>query len=419
MSTDWDPEIDTPATIAVIGGGPVGIEAALYARFLGYFVILFQRGRIGQQLLDWGEYTATVGANQMVSSLGLAALEAQGTECNLSRIAEAVTYKQYVEEYLVPVAKTDLLYESIHINAPVVSLGRHACAGGTEISNAIRAEREFRVHANSRQRGEFTQLADIVFDCSGVRTRRCGLASGGGLAVRERASGDGIANGKQDLRTKNRDRYAGKHTVLYGNNLEACANAVELEKVAAQDQGTRVTWIVPKHANAPSMVLDLPIQDARGNAIRSSPVDEVVSDATRILGGDSAHVVPIEAWGIEALTLSEARWDVKIQVDEDGTLDVSCDEVINCATLEPDWEFARSIPLASCAVREDTASSLLDGVPDPRTKEPHYYLFGQKSAGVNCLFTPADAFQQIRYAFSLIGGRRELDLYATVKPQGS
>ncbi len=28
---NWDPEVESPATIAVIGGGPTGIEAALYA----------------------------------------------------------------------------------------------------------------------------------------------------------------------------------------------------------------------------------------------------------------------------------------------------------------------------------------------------------------------------------------------------
>ncbi|MEC9117285.1 MAG: FAD-dependent oxidoreductase, partial [Planctomycetota bacterium] len=30
--------IDTPATIAILGAGPIGLEAALYARFLGYEV---------------------------------------------------------------------------------------------------------------------------------------------------------------------------------------------------------------------------------------------------------------------------------------------------------------------------------------------------------------------------------------------
>ena len=41
--------LDTPASIAVLGAGPIGLEAALYARFLGYDVqitTLFQYSTI-------------------------------------------------------------------------------------------------------------------------------------------------------------------------------------------------------------------------------------------------------------------------------------------------------------------------------------------------------------------------------------
>ncbi len=41
----WDPEVESPASIAVIGAGSVGIEAALYARFLGYNVDIYDTGR--------------------------------------------------------------------------------------------------------------------------------------------------------------------------------------------------------------------------------------------------------------------------------------------------------------------------------------------------------------------------------------
>ena len=41
----WDPEVESPASIAIIGAGPVGIEAALYGRFLGYDVDIYDIGR--------------------------------------------------------------------------------------------------------------------------------------------------------------------------------------------------------------------------------------------------------------------------------------------------------------------------------------------------------------------------------------
>ena len=43
---DWDPEIDSPAAVVVVGAGPIGIETALYARFLGYDVQLIDHGKV-------------------------------------------------------------------------------------------------------------------------------------------------------------------------------------------------------------------------------------------------------------------------------------------------------------------------------------------------------------------------------------
>ncbi len=42
--------VDTPATIAVIGAGPIGLEAALYARFLGYDVRIYERDAVARSL---------------------------------------------------------------------------------------------------------------------------------------------------------------------------------------------------------------------------------------------------------------------------------------------------------------------------------------------------------------------------------
>ena len=40
--------------IAVLGAGPVGLEAALYARKLGYPVTVYERGRLAEHVQRWG-----------------------------------------------------------------------------------------------------------------------------------------------------------------------------------------------------------------------------------------------------------------------------------------------------------------------------------------------------------------------------
>src|SRR5207302_9710762 len=43
-----------PSRIAVLGAGPVGLEAALYAATLGLPVTVFDAGRVGEHLRQWG-----------------------------------------------------------------------------------------------------------------------------------------------------------------------------------------------------------------------------------------------------------------------------------------------------------------------------------------------------------------------------
>ena len=43
-----------PKRIAVIGAGPIGLEAALYAARAGFVVDVFERGRVAEHMLQWG-----------------------------------------------------------------------------------------------------------------------------------------------------------------------------------------------------------------------------------------------------------------------------------------------------------------------------------------------------------------------------
>ena len=40
--------------IAIIGAGPIGLEAAAYARRLGHEVTVYERGRVGENVGRWG-----------------------------------------------------------------------------------------------------------------------------------------------------------------------------------------------------------------------------------------------------------------------------------------------------------------------------------------------------------------------------
>ena len=109
--------LDPPGTIAVLGAGPLGIEAALYARYLGYDVVIFESAGIAQTVRQ----TPTAAPpDPCVSPLGIAALAAQRTVGGTHVELEPTTCEQWVTEYLEALADTDLLRDRIRLNTEVV-----------------------------------------------------------------------------------------------------------------------------------------------------------------------------------------------------------------------------------------------------------------------------------------------------------
>ncbi|WP_164101076.1 FAD-dependent oxidoreductase [Candidatus Laterigemmans baculatus] len=98
--------LDPPGRIAILGGGPIGIEAALYARYLGYSVVLFERDQLAARLLTESE---GVPPAICTSPLGLAAVAAQrglgGTTVEL----EPESCEAWARDYFLRIAESDLL----------------------------------------------------------------------------------------------------------------------------------------------------------------------------------------------------------------------------------------------------------------------------------------------------------------------
>ena len=416
MKLDWDTEIDTPATIAVIGGGPVGIEAALYARFLGYFVVLFDARRIGSRLTRWNDLPIQAPFGEWTSSLGMAALEAQGALDNLPDVDAKVSYREFVESYLTHVAKSDLLDECIHINSPVVSISRAHYRKNEPHSVVDRAEDAFRLLLDGRLRGEFTQIADIVLDCSGDGRFPLGIGPGGGMAIGQNALQHHFEIGPRDLLGKDRDRFVGKHTVMFGANEAASHNAVQFLRLALENPGTRVTWVVPKGEEQ---------RDWLKQAAAVHP--DLAIEASRIIAGNCTGAITIDAWGAESLVRNESgSWQMKLLVGEEDTVDLNAD-VILVTELQDAWRFTDGLSIDLSPDRRLTIqsqqwlaqqTSTLEITPlSFVTSEPHYYVLGRKSVGGDPRFTLSHARQQIQQVFAMIGGRADLDVYQTVQRQ--
>ncbi len=116
--------MDTPAVIAIIGAGPLGIEAALYARYLGYDVEVFEQAEVGGGQLERGRRGDRLAGTfrEYCSVLALQALEAQHGPGGLPALDAELTLEQWVDQYLRPLSETDLLAAHIRRASRVVEV---------------------------------------------------------------------------------------------------------------------------------------------------------------------------------------------------------------------------------------------------------------------------------------------------------
>ncbi len=114
--------IDTPAKIAIIGAGPIGLEAALYARFLGYETEVFERGEVADRYRNSIDPMSTK-FDENSTALALAAMEAQGGYESPEADA-TLTGAAFSDDYLVPLSRTDLLRGEIRTGCEVIGIER-------------------------------------------------------------------------------------------------------------------------------------------------------------------------------------------------------------------------------------------------------------------------------------------------------
>src|SRR5436305_13510806 len=77
--------------IAVLGAGPVGLEAALYAHTLGLPVTVYERGRVGEYVQRWGHVRLFSPFGLNTTPLGRAALRAENPKHELPGDGDCIT----------------------------------------------------------------------------------------------------------------------------------------------------------------------------------------------------------------------------------------------------------------------------------------------------------------------------------------
>src|SRR5437764_4731494 len=107
--------------IAIIGAGPIGLEAGLYARTLDLPVTLYERGRVGEHLRRWGHVRLFSPFGMNSTPLGRAAVRREDARHEFPADADCVTGRAHVAAYLEPLAKCEALRDGLRAETQVLA----------------------------------------------------------------------------------------------------------------------------------------------------------------------------------------------------------------------------------------------------------------------------------------------------------
>jgi thioredoxin reductase len=417
--------IDTPAKLAILGAGPIGLEAALYARFLGYDVLIFDRGEVAASVRQWGHVKMFTPFGMNGSPLGVAAIQAQDESWQPPADDALLTGHEWAEQYLLPLSQTDLLADHLRLNTTVLAVGKEEVLKGDMPGHEDRGDWPFRLLVRNRAGEERIELADCVLDCTGVFARANWLGHGGLPAAGELALADQIEYRLPDILGAARDRYAGRHTLLVGGGCSAATNVVALAQLAREAAGTRVTWITRREGPAGAGGPITPIANDR------LPQRAALAAVANQLAADPASgVTYCPRTVVERLARPAANGPFEIELTGEHAGVLACDHILANVGFRPDNRLYEELEVHECyasqgpmklaaALLGQPSADCLDqaacGPSSLLNPEPNFYILGAKSYGRKSNFLVSVGLQQIREVFTIIGDRETLDLYASAK----
>lgn len=421
--------IDTPARIAVLGAGPVGLEAALYARYLGYEVAVYERGRVAEHLLRFAHVRLFTPWRMNVSPLGLAALAAQEAGWQAPPDDQLLTARELAEAYFIPLANSDLLCDSLRLGVEVVGVGRQGQLKGERVGADERADSDFVLLVRDAAGNERHETTDVVIDTTGTYGNHNWAGEGGLPAVGELAAAPHIEYGLPDILGSQRERYAGRTTLVVGSGYSAATNVVALSVLAEQAPGTKAVWITRRSpAGEPTEAIE-----AAAGPIRVFPHDRLAERdrlaraANELAAGARAPFDYRPATTIAAIAPRSSGGGFLIELAGERPGSVEVDQIIANVGFRPDnrlyselqvhecYASGGPMKLAATLIGRSSADCLDQtsaGSSSLMNPEPDFYILGSKSYGRNSQFLLSIGLSQVRDLFAVIGDRADLDLYA-------
>ena len=377
----------TPRRIVVIGGGPIGIAAAIGALDRGFDVTLLERAAVGHSLRSWGNtrFFSPLSMNvspRMLEILGDAAPPPHAL----------LTGVEMAEQVLLPVAERAPLRGRIRTGTRVLAIGRRGLTRSEYAGHPLRAERPFRLVVENGS--EDVIEADVVLDATGGYAVPNAIGAGGLPAPGERGLNGRAIRTLGDL-DRARETLRGKRVLLVGDGHSAANAVLTLAAIAERDPSTLVTWAVRTRKRRPcEEVANDPLPERERIVRMANDLAEAPPDFLRVE----------RAATVDAFAPSEDGVIVRLT----GGRDVACDFVAAFTGFHPSDDIECELAIDVSPVTEGSArlhraiSGVTDCLAVPRLSasdlesgEPNFWFVGSRSYGRSPAFLLQNGLAQV------------------------
>jgi thioredoxin reductase len=407
-----------PTRIAILGAGPMGLEAALYAASLNLPFTVYEAGRAGEHLQRWGHVRLFSPFSMNSTPLGRKHMRSVVGNSELPGESDLLSGREHLAAYIEPLAKSPALRERIQMQTRVLQVGRSGYLKEESPGDERRGRQPFRLLLRTADGKERLEEADVVLDCTGTYGRHRTLGEGGILAAGELAAERHIAYGLEDVTGDRRGHYADKTTIVVGAGYSAATTVCNLATLAEKHPSTWVVWLARGSATQPiTRVVNDTLRERDRLAVRANTL------ATR----PDACVEFHPRVSIDAVDCSGPDGPFAVRGRRDGKpMKWEGDRLIANVGYSPDERIYRELQVHECyatlgpmalaaALQKHAGGDCLtipaQGAATLRCPEPNFFVLGSKSYGRNSSFLMRTGCAQVRDVFTLITGRPDLDLY--------
>lgn len=425
--------------IAILGSGPIGIEAALYGRALGHQVSVYEQGELAQALRSWGHVRMFSPWSYNTSALGRARLALRGIE--LPAPTEVPSGEELRTRYLLPLSQDPLLAGCFQLHSRVVEVGRSGLLKDDLLGQASRADAPFRLLIE-RRTGEHVEAADVVVDCTGTYGCPNAIGDGGIPAPGERWLGARLWRHLPDVGGADRARFAGRRVLVVGGGLSAATVALALARLCEEAPQTELCWALRGAAEQPYHEIADDRLPQRAALVREA--NRLAQRAALQAPQRPRNLRFLPGMVVDALQAEGHQLRVALRATDDHGADGTqapalpavpevpelFDEVIGLCGYGPDNTIYRELQVHECYASRGPmrqAAALLGAAsadclaqPAPsadllRNPEPRFFILGAKSYGRHSGFLLQTGHEQVRALYSLLAGDATLDLHATAE----